>query len=835
MNQSRILCMIAGIILTFFIQNLQAQNQNYRIVDGECYVQHIAPAEEKLVTKQVLVRPAGSYQETIPAVYGNVTEQVISRPESKKMVTVPAQFETVTEQVMVNAEKIELVPVPAVYETVTEQVVVREAYIKLVPVDPVFEEVTEQVLDRPESIRIVPVPAVYETVTERIIVKEASDNTPEEYYTVVKTVLKSPVSTREEIVPATYQTIIVKKIKTPATTREVVIPAEYKTITKQVVKTPATTIQKVTPAEYRSIDKKVVTVPATIREEIVPAKYQTLVKNVVTTPATTRIVQVDAEYKTVTENVTVKAGGVQWKRIICDEDMPNNLVSKIQRALYQRGYNPGAIDNVYGYQTKIALTEFQKANNLLDGHIDYETVSALGIDFQPTTTTNIPSDVVTTYGNTGTDNKKDITSTSGISGNNGSDPANTNSNTQKDDVASKGSGAVSGTSTMSSEEVDMVKEINLMRSNPRAYVKYVQEYIADIENGIWKGSSFATMTKSTGQELINELNKLGPLSQLEVKEDLYQVAIKHGEDMVRQGDVTHKSSDGSSSFDRIERGTDLLEGSENLVGGKKTVRESVMTLLVDVGIENRGHRKNLLNPIWTHSACRKVGQVGTWSNSWVQLFGKAKGGNSSSGNSSNSGNAGSGGNTGSSNSNIASYTGSSMSTQEIEMVKEINLMRSNPAAYIKQVQDYLVNMENEPGWDPSYIADEKRAAEELINELRNLGPLSQLSVKEDLYKVAIGHGSDLQKIGRVTHTGSDGSNPFDRIKKGTDLRGGNENLVGGMPTARGSVITLLVDNGVPGRGHRKTLLNPKWTHSACKKVGNVGNMPDCWVQLFGKE
>lgn len=64
----------------------------------------------------------------------------------------------------------------------------------------------------------------------------------------------------------------------------------------------------------------------------------------------------------------------------------------------------------------------------------------------------------------------------------------------------------------------------------------------------------------------------------------------------------------------------MISGNENLTGGKKTVRLSVIRLLVDSGIPGRGHRNNMLNPAWTHVACYYNEKVGNIENNWVQNF-----------------------------------------------------------------------------------------------------------------------------------------------------------------------------------------------------------------------
>jgi len=174
-----------------------------------------------------------------------------------------------------------------------------------------------------------------------------------------------------------------------------------------------------------------------------------------------------------------------------------------------------------------------------------------------------------------------------------------------------------------------------------------------------------------------------------------------------------------------------------------------------------------------------------------------------------------------------------MSEEERIMMDEVNLMRSNPKAYIPYVQEYLENYKN-AGWDEDSVAEEERVGKELIHELERLGPLSRLTPDPKLYRVASAHGVDMKRMGSVTHTGSDGSSPFGRIKKGTNLQSGNENLVGGGLDVRESVIMLLVDSGIPGRGHRRTLLKAEWDTGAMVKVGKVGEMPNVWAQLFGK-
>ncbi len=171
----------------------------------------------------------------------------------------------------------------------------------------------------------------------------------------------------------------------------------------------------------------------------------------------------------------------------------------------------------------------------------------------------------------------------------------------------------------------------------------------------------------------------------------------------------------------------------------------------------------------------------------------------------------------------------SMSSQEMEMVNEINLLRGNPSGYIQYVDAYV----NEQRRTDGFPVDQA-VVNELKAELRQLGPLSILTPSQCIYQAAKEHGIDQKPTGDVNHQGRDGSWPWDRVRKAcSNMQDGNENLVAGTPSVRTAVILLLIDEGIPTRGHRKTLLKPEWRYVGCYNVGTVGSFPHYWVQNFG--
>jgi uncharacterized protein YkwD len=67
---------------------------------------------------------------------------------------------------------------------------------------------------------------------------------------------------------------------------------------------------------------------------------------------------------------------------------------------------------------------------------------------------------------------------------------------------------------------------------------------------------------------------------------------------------------------------------------------------------------------------------------------------------------------------------------------------------------------------------------------------------------------DQGPLGATGHYGSDGSSPNSRVTRYGQVSGTiGENLSYGVKTALEVVFKLLIDDGVPNRGHRNNMLN----------------------------
>ena len=113
----------------------------------------------------------------------------------------------------------------------------------------------------------------------------------------------------------------------------------------------------------------------------------------------------------------------------------------------------------------------------------------------------------------------------------------------------------------------------------------------------------------------------------------------------------------------------------------------------------------------------------------------------------------------------------------------------------------------------------------LVNSARSKAGCSALTINAKLTRAAQSHSDDMSDSRTMSHTGSDGSSPGDRITRaGYDWRTYGENVAYGYPTAE-SVMA----GWMSSPGHKANILN-----CAFKEIG-VGMAKDgyYWTQDFG--
>jgi uncharacterized protein YkwD len=99
-------------------------------------------------------------------------------------------------------------------------------------------------------------------------------------------------------------------------------------------------------------------------------------------------------------------------------------------------------------------------------------------------------------------------------------------------------------------------------------------------------------------------------------------------------------------------------------------------------------------------------------------------------------------------------------------------------------------------------------ARELVNAYRREKGLRPLKLQPALTEAARAHARDLAKWDRISHFGSDGSNPWDRVKRaGYSARLAAENVGTGQVT-----IEEVINGWKASPGHNKNLLLPEAEH-----------------------
>jgi uncharacterized protein YkwD len=160
-------------------------------------------------------------------------------------------------------------------------------------------------------------------------------------------------------------------------------------------------------------------------------------------------------------------------------------------------------------------------------------------------------------------------------------------------------------------------------------------------------------------------------------------------------------------------------------------------------------------------------------------------------------------------------TGSAEYLTEIErqVIIEINMVRTDPSEYayrfLVPLRSYYHNrLLQFPGEIAISTNEGIRALDECIKELQAAKPLSPLSPKKGLTLAARDHARDQARTGSTGHTGSDSSTTEVRLNRygKWDISAG-ENIDYGNGDARSIVTSLLIDDGMPSRGHRRNLLD----------------------------
>lgn len=152
-----------------------------------------------------------------------------------------------------------------------------------------------------------------------------------------------------------------------------------------------------------------------------------------------------------------------------------------------------------------------------------------------------------------------------------------------------------------------------------------------------------------------------------------------------------------------------------------------------------------------------------------------------------------------------------LSHEEKNMILAMNLIRYDPtryaALYVASLLPYFIDKQlHLPGLGYILVTREGDApVKELYEELKRTQPVDILQPSEGLSRAAASHAAYQSRNGQTGHSGQGGTRA--RVEReGTWLSHLAENIAYGNPNAHYAILMLMIDDGVPDRGHRINML-----------------------------
>jgi uncharacterized protein YkwD len=134
--------------------------------------------------------------------------------------------------------------------------------------------------------------------------------------------------------------------------------------------------------------------------------------------------------------------------------------------------------------------------------------------------------------------------------------------------------------------------INLTRTNPAAAADRLTANLSASTKGTleYYGVNLDQAKK--------EISAASPRQPLAWNDALAKAAQVHSDDMASNGFQSHTGSDGSSPADRIAREgyEDSIRTAENAFAYSESIDQAIQAFVIDWGVADKGHRRNILEP-----------------------------------------------------------------------------------------------------------------------------------------------------------------------------------------------------------------------------------------------
>ncbi len=152
---------------------------------------------------------------------------------------------------------------------------------------------------------------------------------------------------------------------------------------------------------------------------------------------------------------------------------------------------------------------------------------------------------------------------------------------------------------------------------------------------------------------------------------------------------------------------------------------------------------------------------------------------------------------------------------EEQLLREVNLARTDPESYRTYVNELRTRYRGDrlllPGRIQIITKEGAAAVDEALSFLANAPPVPALHRSRGMSLAARDLVLEQGPAGTTGHESADGSRAWDRVSRYGTWRGlVAENIAYGDIDARMMVMSLIVDDGVADRGHRKNIYNGKF-------------------------
>ncbi len=147
------------------------------------------------------------------------------------------------------------------------------------------------------------------------------------------------------------------------------------------------------------------------------------------------------------------------------------------------------------------------------------------------------------------------------------------------------------------------------------------------------------------------------------------------------------------------------------------------------------------------------------------------------------------------------------------LITEHNKLRTDPKSYIPLLEKHLeyINKDNVlviPNEIKLKLIEGASTYNNAIEFLKNQANMATMEHNEQISQASLDHAVDIGSNGLFTHEGSDGRNTADRIEKYIEWDGACcESIEFGNRTAENVLISLLIDDGIEHRPHRKNIFS----------------------------